>query len=197
MEREEGGNPSLGELLLETSLPDGKRHEFFQLYFDHEGRIEKFWEKLKPKAAFKDHVADLKLAFELGALTRNHLPLLRELKKLGTHGVLKSVRELADLEEAVWKKLIEKKVAGKPVGFPQDTLGDNEEDKIGNYARALVVAVEAAGGNAGRQRIPAAAALADRLSAGCPAGRRIGRPRSRWPFLGRWARARSADRPGG
>jgi hypothetical protein len=147
MERDESGKPSLGELLLETSLPDGKRREFFQRYLDHEGCMEKFWEKLKQEDDFKDHVADLKLTLELGILTQNHLLLLHELKQLGTKGGLKSVRELVDLEEADWKKLIQKKVAGKPIGFPPDTPGDSEEERIGNYARALIAAVEAAAGS--------------------------------------------------
>ncbi|HWQ70174.1 MAG TPA: neuraminidase-like domain-containing protein [Patescibacteria group bacterium] len=54
------------------------------------------------------------------------------------------MRELADLEEADWKKLIEKKVDGKPIGFPPDTPGKDDAEKIGNYTRALAAAVEKA-----------------------------------------------------
>ncbi|MBI4488142.1 MAG: hypothetical protein HY694_03575 [Deltaproteobacteria bacterium] len=138
MKREEGAKPSLGELLLETSLPDGKRREFLQLYFDHEGRVERFWEELERKNDFKDHVADSKFTFELTALTQNHLPMLRELKRGGK----KSRRDLAGLDEEGWTKLIKKEVNGKSIGVPPDVPGDTPDQRIENYAKSLAEAVE-------------------------------------------------------
>ncbi len=142
--QDDQGKPALGALLAASTLPGDKRRAFADLYLDHHGPIDKFWEKLNDNPDFTDTASDLQLTFQLRTLTHYHLPLLRELKKFGAHGVLKSVRELADLDETDFKKLIEKTVAGKTVGVPPDTPGDSDAEKIGNYARALAAAIEAA-----------------------------------------------------
>ena len=133
MEPGEDGKPSLGELLLETSLPDGKRREFLQLYFDHGGHIQNFWETLKKNDDFKDHVDELQIAFLL-----KYPPLIRELKRQGK----KSLHDLADLDEEGWTKLIKKEVGGQPIGVPPDVPGDTPDKKIENYAKSLAQTIE-------------------------------------------------------
>jgi hypothetical protein len=83
----------------------------------------------------RSHVDDLQLTFPLRTLTQNHLPIVRVLQ--ARNRKLKSLRDLADLDEDGWTKLIKKKVDGKAVGFPPDTPGKDDAEKISNYAKAL------------------------------------------------------------
>jgi hypothetical protein len=142
--QEDSGKPPLGALLETSTLPRAKHRAFADFYLDHVGPIDKFWEKLKCNPNFKDSAGNLQRTFQLFKVTQNYLPMLLLLKKTGTTGGLNSPRELADIDETGWKKLINKKVAGKAVGFPPDTPGKDDAEKIDNYAHALAAAVESA-----------------------------------------------------
>jgi hypothetical protein len=70
--------------------------------------------------------------------------MVRALQKQGPDGKLKSLRDLAYLDENGWTELIMKKVNGKPVGFPPDTPGKDDAEKISNYAKSMARTIEKA-----------------------------------------------------
>lgn len=136
------GKTTLGAL-LGTILSSNLQKKFVQLYVWHQGPKEEFWKKLREDEDFKEGslVDDLQLTLQLGTLTQNHLPMVRALQKQGPDGKLKSLRDLADLDEEGWTELI-KKVGGKPIGFPPGTPGKDDAEKISNYAKSIERTIE-------------------------------------------------------
>jgi hypothetical protein len=143
---DEQGKATLGALLGTTLSSPGKRKKFVRLFVWHQGPREQFWRKLREDEDFQEGglVDELQLALKLGALARNHLPMVKALQTLGPNGRLRSPRDLADLDDEGWTALIKKTVGGKPVGFPPDTPGKDDSEKIGNYAGSVKRLVEKA-----------------------------------------------------
>jgi hypothetical protein len=130
----EDGKTSL-TALLGTTLEDEKRHEeFLSAYVNHTGPIEKFWEDLRAKPEFADRVDDLQFTLQLGALTRNHLPLVQELQR---DPEISTLRDLVRYDEAGWEGVLSR----PGVGLPPDGPGTSDE-KPHNYARAMAHLVE-------------------------------------------------------
>jgi hypothetical protein len=137
---------SLAVLLDLSALPKEKHARFADLYLQHQGPRKKFWPALRGDKEFKDEgvVDRLELTFELGQLTRNHLSLVRELQQRASSGQLKSLRDLAALDRTDWEALINKQVNGKAIGFPKDTPGKDDPEKVRNYAASLERMIEEA-----------------------------------------------------
>jgi len=141
----EPGRASLGAL-LNTAVPSEEiQQRFLTHYVEHKGPVEAFWETLREKPGFENGVVEeLQTALWLGAFTRDHMPLVREIQELRRDGAMKSIRDLAKLTESDWRMLIDRKVEGRPVGFPREVPGTDEEEKAATYARTLVRTLEAA-----------------------------------------------------
>jgi hypothetical protein len=142
-EPREAGRTSVS-VLLGTSMPSKDLQEqFLTLYVQHQGPIKGFWKALREHPQFNGEgvVDKLQLTLQFASLTRSHLPLIQELQQKGT---VKSLRDLAKLDDADWLALINKQWNGKAIGFPPDVPGKDDGAKAANYARTLTHAIEKA-----------------------------------------------------
>jgi hypothetical protein len=123
--------------LLSVGLSAAHADAAVASWFAHEGPSSEWWAALPSVAGFADAAvqARLKLTLQLGALSRNHLPLVRHLLGTGlAHG-----RDLARYTEPDWVALV-----SGPIGVPAGTPGKAPADRAAAYARHLAHAVEAA-----------------------------------------------------
>jgi peptidoglycan hydrolase-like protein with peptidoglycan-binding domain len=124
---------------------------FLAAYATNNGPISAFWEKIEADPKLKAHVEPMQFAFQLGALTLNHLPLVLELqqavkaKKLtvgDTAISFSGLRDLTRLAEHDWVQLIQKPVSGSPLGVPTNLPGRDDAAKVRHYARILAYQIE-------------------------------------------------------
>lgn len=130
----EKGKYSFGELLA-TALPDKSRQDaFLATYFGHKGPIEQFWKGLRTNPKFKGKVDSLQFTLLLGAVTGNHLPLVKHIQTMKVDGkkVIR-LRDLAGLEKKQWQKII----ADQDVGVPPDIRGKTVKERRERYAQVL------------------------------------------------------------
>lgn len=135
---------SLGALLdTAGGIDNDKQRSFLQTYLQHEGPIEEFWQELGEDQDFgADTVEALQSTLQLGALTLNHLPLVKVLQQQKQADEFQSMRDLAKLERADWEGLIRQEIDGSTVGVPPTIPGEDEEAKVGNYAKTMTRLVE-------------------------------------------------------
>jgi hypothetical protein len=155
--------PGAGSLddLLATAVPAGAdRQQILERYVHHQGPIETFWRDLGELPGFsEDIIGDVQITFQLGALTRHHLPLVKRLKEDFKAGEIHDLRDLARLDVSEWRSLLIKEVGGAPIGAPAGIPGTTAEERLDNYASVLTWTLETA--------FPGAA-LAGRLGQGGP-----------------------------
>ncbi|HET8852244.1 MAG TPA: Tc toxin subunit A, partial [Ktedonobacteraceae bacterium] len=137
---EQTGGASLGSLLGVTLAKKALQEKFLTLFVQHPGPIENFWQSLAQEPEFQGNtVPQLQLMIQLGAITRNHVPLVQALQQSGTVG---SVKDLAKLDESAWYGLLNTQVNGQVVGFPADVPGTGADEKAATYAHTLARTVE-------------------------------------------------------
>jgi len=134
------GGASLGSLLSVTLAEKALQEKFLTLYVQHQGPIENFWQSLAQELEFQGNtVPQLQLTIQVGAITRNHVPLVQALQQNGT---VQTVKDLAKLDESDWRALLNTQVNGQVVGFPVDAPGNSDDEKAANYAHTLARTVE-------------------------------------------------------
>lgn len=159
---------SLGDLLETVGLSLNKQHIVADAYAQNNGVPSgEFWNALGASKEFSaDEVNRVRLTFQFGAVTGNHLPLVLELQRraLTDAAVLSApiiaptmssnrqaqmavdtygLYPLAELDVADWKAILETPQAnGQPIGAPPTMAGDTPEEKINNYAVALNTYIE-------------------------------------------------------
>jgi hypothetical protein len=131
--------------ILEVALPTlGDRQTFVDEYIAHEGTIEELWTHVGTLSGFDaPTIARTQLALQWGALTRYHLPLVKQLEvmRATTHPTLK---DLAKLSESDWAALLELEIDEVPIGAPADVPGADETARRATYAKVLVRTMETA-----------------------------------------------------
>src|SRR5262249_14355459 len=82
-----GAVTSLGNVLA-TAIPwRGVQEEFMTAYVQHQGPVEEFWKALANRSAFHDGIVEkLQFTLQMGALTRQHIPLVQQLHRLREDG---------------------------------------------------------------------------------------------------------------
>ena len=131
---------TLGNLLNISLKSKDKQAEFLNSYFRHQGTAEEFWEKLRARPEFKNDVSELQFTLQLGVLTQNHLPLVKELKQRREAGQLASLRDMARFDMEAWKEIIGS--GTQAVGMPPGVPGKTQEEKRNNYALTLTRMME-------------------------------------------------------
>lgn len=131
-----GGKGTIGQLLALTLLPGPQIQGFMTAFVAHKGPLEVFWKRLGEDGALPtDALRQVKLSIELGALTRNHLPLVAALAERFKSGDIKAKRELARFARADWVRLFASAGPdGKPIGVPANIDGENDDAKMEQYA---------------------------------------------------------------
>lgn len=134
-----GGKGTVRQLLELTPVAKKNQATFLAAFQNHTGSLDTFWRKLKDDKIFTPEITQqVKLSFELGALTRNHIPLVAELVKVFSAGDIKAKRDLAKLDQAGWVALFERVGSdGKPIGVPANIDGDTEQARKQEFAAIL------------------------------------------------------------
>jgi hypothetical protein len=128
---------------------------FIKLYFAHQGEPQSFWAEAAKHADLKPHIERLQFALQLDHLTAGHLPLIAALaQRLG----VKSMEDLAHLDDAVWHQLIEK--TGAPPHFP----GASPKAQAEAYAASIQATLQAAFPNLAVIRIARSSDHVDELA---------------------------------
>ncbi len=136
---ESGGEQTPLRSLVGTVLRSAKLETaFLNSYLTRSGTVEAFWKELEEDTRFKGRVDDLRFTLQVGALTGNHLPLVKELQNRQKAGELSSLKSLVQYDEADWMEMIKDDAIGIPASVP----GKGKKKQASNYAKALANAVE-------------------------------------------------------
>ncbi|KAF5437921.1 Peptidoglycan-binding (PGRP) domain of peptidoglycan hydrolases-containing protein, partial [Candidatus Methanophagaceae archaeon] len=139
IDQEVKGETSRGALVKTSPfLMDQQRKVFAGAYAQHEGSIEDFWEELGKLPEFSEEgsVEELQLTLQMGEFTQSHLPMVENLQERRQVGTLQSLRDLAKWDLDQWRVLI------KIVGAPPDVPGNDENERVENYAEIMFETVE-------------------------------------------------------
>jgi hypothetical protein len=128
------GSASLRELLGAALPSDDAKVAFLRTAAAHE-EPQKFWAAARQDPSLRDRADALQITLQLGGLTNNHLPLMRQLETIA-HGAA-GVAELAKLSDEDWEALI----AAPGVGVPADFPVKGDAARVA-YARRLARTVE-------------------------------------------------------
>ena len=139
------GRASPGELLKTSDIPDSKLTEFLTLQVKHEGSPEEFWKNLHANPSLAAVADDLQFTLQVGALTQNYLPMAQQIQAMKRSRKITTLRDLAKMDANDWKQIITTRVERgiAIVGFPPDTPGNNDQEKIDGYAASLTRFIEA------------------------------------------------------
>lgn len=120
--------------MLDISLPDRKKqNEFVDLYLNHTGDMNIFWNKIETKFG-KNTAEKLQLDGKLGNLTNNNTELIKKLysDKLAQNS-------LSDLiKNGLYKKDAWIDILKNDIPVPKDISGETDEEKKKNYADFMV-----------------------------------------------------------
>ena len=153
-EEEQSDRISLCDLLgtCQADSSEQLQESFLTTYIKHRGSSQDLWNTLRQKPEFQspDLVEELQFSLALGALTQNDLPLVRELQqRRRQNGTLRKPQNLVQLDTAAWQELISQSIPNRnnpdtesSNGFPSWVKGDNEAEKIQDYARKLEQKIE-------------------------------------------------------
>jgi hypothetical protein len=133
------GKTTLAQLLAAGRLPAKRHILFLERWRANLGSTERFWESMaKEDSGFKPaEVARLKRTFEIGALVKNHLPMLEATQ---AHlGDKQPLSQLAKLEAKDWLAII-RKAGGRAVP-PNILPGDGDSPQV-LYAREILERVQ-------------------------------------------------------
>ncbi|WP_225826711.1 neuraminidase-like domain-containing protein [Streptomyces naphthomycinicus] len=125
--------------LFALAVPDpADRARILHLWLDHTAHTQGFWSRLAADEHTARHADRLRLTLRLGALTGNHVPLVRALLSRFDTGELTRPRDLARLEPADWARLVE--TTGGPPEHCTALPGAGPDPATG-YARLIAAQV--------------------------------------------------------
>ncbi|WP_319576108.1 neuraminidase-like domain-containing protein [uncultured Desulfobacter sp.] len=134
----EEGRFSLGSLLSTTLENEAHQRRFLQVYADHDGTIEAFWQSLESDPELGSSVRDLQRTLQLSALSLNHPPMLAHLQQMKLSGQFESISDLVSLAESDWQQII----IAEELGVPPSVPGADGDERVLNYARVMTDMVE-------------------------------------------------------
>jgi peptidoglycan hydrolase-like protein with peptidoglycan-binding domain len=134
-----GGKGTIGELLALN--PNAQRHQaaFLTALEEYRGPMNQFWDQLVKQNILDATAAQqTRLTFEVGALTRNHIPLVAEVINMFERKEITAKRDLAKYSRADWISVLRRNGPdGKPIGAPANTDGATDEARLEQYAATL------------------------------------------------------------
>jgi hypothetical protein len=126
-----GGKGTVSELLSLTPVEPQARTVIMAALTEHNGSLDDFWKKLETEKLLEPElIADVKLTFELGSLTRNHVPLVGELRSMFQSGELKAKRDLAKFDRKTGNKSSRDRVpTASPSAFLRTSTAQTKRPK--------------------------------------------------------------------
>lgn len=132
-----GGKGTIGELLALTPDVGHRQPEFLTLLGEHTGPLDDFWHQVVEHEVLPEATAaQVKVTFGLGALTRNHMPLVAALGARLRDGAT-SPRTFATFSRDEWKAVLGEQREGAVIGAPSNFDGDTEDERLDHYAAVL------------------------------------------------------------
>ena len=133
------GKGTIGQLLALSPAAQEVQTVFMAAFTAHNGPIHEFWKKLETDNVLgPETVREVKLTFELGALIRNHIPLVSELNTMFQRGEVQAKRELAKYDREDWKRVFKRQGPdGTSIGVPANIDGENDEARMEQFAVIL------------------------------------------------------------
>lgn len=126
---------------LKIALPDESlQKKFMELYLQENGNLGKVFSVLKKKdeyPQFSQLLNDLELIFEIGPLTKMHLPVVVHLKEMIQSGKVTSLKEFARYDEEEWFQLLKEFNSEEVTYYPNNLDGEFEDDIIKKYSIIL------------------------------------------------------------
>jgi hypothetical protein len=132
------GKHSLDALLATVLASPADRDQLVALQLAHQGSGEAFWAKVEAHPTFGAAALALAFTATIATITDNHLALIKALQDARRDGTLRVARDLASLDEAGWKALLD------TAGVPADAPGSGPADKAARYAADVQARVEEA-----------------------------------------------------
>jgi hypothetical protein len=120
---------SVGELLGTSRLNETQKKQLLHTWQNFEGTVDEFW-KTQERDLGVESYKDLELTLQLGAVTRNHLPLVQSLKNKTK---LTRVQDLAALHKEDWLKILDE----DKIEIPDDMPGTDQASKRNAFAGQL------------------------------------------------------------
>ena len=118
------------------------------------------------KLLSQDQVAAVGFAVQVAGVTGGYLPLIQEIMRARQAGQIRSVADLARMDESTWERLLLGQAGGRALGTPAGTQGQSPEEQARTYAQSLTQALA--------QAFPTAAFAGTILRQGLP-----GKPQAR------------------
>ena len=134
---------SIGELLSTSRLNETQKKQLFNGWQNFEGTVDEFW-KAQQKDLGPENYKDLELTLQLGAVTRNHLPLIQSIKNTR----INRIQDIAVLHEADWLQILETGNMAVPDDIPGEDLKSKRTEfafQLRNIAEELVPTTVLAG----------------------------------------------------
>lgn len=130
-----GGKGTIGELIELTPEVKEQEASFLAAFTSHTGPLGELWKALVDEHGFNpEAVRRVKLTFELGFLTRNHVPLVSTLLDRFDRGDLTAKRDLARFSRDDWKQVL---AEGEGDSVPANIDGETDEDRVDEFATIL------------------------------------------------------------
>lgn len=133
------GKGTINQLLQLAPLDETAHTKFMDAFLEYRGPVANFWTKLEEEKVMEPEVVkEVKLNFELGALTNNYIPLVGALSKKIRSKQIASKRDLAKLSEDDWVQMLTTSgPGGQSLGVPANMDSEGEEDRYREYATVL------------------------------------------------------------
>ena len=134
-----GGKGTIAQLLDLTPAVKQEQAAFMSAFTAHQGPIKSFWKKLVDDRILPpETVQQVRLSFEVGTLTRNHIPLVGEIVSRFQRGDLREKRELAKYSLDEWKAVfLQRGPDGQPIGVPANIDGATVDARMDQFAVIL------------------------------------------------------------
>lgn len=128
---------ALGPLLATTGLPRATQETVVAAFAESAVDPAAVWTKLKTQLD-PAVVGQVQQVLQLGAVARNHLPLVQKLTSLVTSAPTRSVADLARYDRTDWAPML------KDIGAPDVVPGATPDEKLANFAATLERTLEEA-----------------------------------------------------
>ena len=142
----EGEEPSAGSILATSLVPEQLGHDFAAAAVAYRGNPGEFWRSLAgdPRFASPGVVDDLRLTLQIAVLTQHHLPLMLQLRELRRTSQVRTLRDLAALDEDDWRRLLERTAVNGEIRLPPHIPGERPEDRVRNFLAGITEPLRAA-----------------------------------------------------
>lgn len=128
--------------MASTSLDDIAKSEITSMFYGNNADLIEFRKRLLENVEKygAENVQKTIVTFEVGHISENHSPMIELVKtelENPSPGEAESVRDLAKYPKSIWEAKINSLIISGKQGYPKDTPGETEAEKISNYAESL------------------------------------------------------------